>query len=123
MENNVATESPTKKLLGILSISVLPGILFDYFFYHKMPGIAFPVYMAIMVAGIALVTEGFKKHRASKNIWIAVPVLFFASLVAVRDNESLTALNILTSVFCLFLLIDSLSGKKITSFQLKDYIS
>ena len=40
------------KIIGIFSISVLLGILFDYFFYNKGLGIAFPLYTLLIVSGI-----------------------------------------------------------------------
>ena len=46
----------------IAGISLVLGILFDYFFYDKIPGISFPLYVILIIAGLFIITKLLKKN-------------------------------------------------------------
>ena len=50
-----------EKVLGIFSVSILLGILFDYFFFDKGLGIAFPLYILLIVFGLFGITYVYRR--------------------------------------------------------------
>lgn len=41
----------------VTGISFVLGLLFDYFFYDKIPGIVFPLYVTLVIAGLFVIAE------------------------------------------------------------------
>jgi hypothetical protein len=92
--------SPRPMLVAALGLGLLTELLLD----APRWGLSFPL-VAVALLG-TLVWLGGREgwQRARPNAWLAVPLLVFASFVAVRASPWLTAINVLTSGVLLMLL-------------------
>lgn len=96
---NVPTtiKSPSRILASALAL----GWAFDLLFYGQLPGLSVVLFILLIVATLVSLThlDGIAPRRP--NLWLLVPLFFFASMVAIRANPYLNAINILA---CLILL-------------------
>lgn len=106
----------------IVGVSLVLGLLFDYFFYAKSPGITFPLYIIFVVGGIFIIATLFKKQINAEVFWLLTPLLFFSSMVFIRSSDLLTFLNVAASSLLLLLIAEVSFGKKVTTFFVGDYI-
>ncbi len=117
---NLPTTS-TKAIL-ITGVSIVLGLLFDYFFYGKIPGIAFPVYVGLIILGL-LVIVNFLKIRISREIlWPLIPLIFFSTMVFIRSSALLTILNIAASLVLMLVITEVALGRNVNTFLIRDYI-
>jgi len=65
MQNNQLKD--TERTYIIIVISLILGLLFDYFFYNKIPGISFPLYVFLIISGLFLIAKFFKR-KVSREI-------------------------------------------------------
>lgn len=106
----------------IAGVSLILGLCFDYFFYGKIPGIGFPIYIALVVIGLFTISAYFKKQLDKQVLWLLIPLGFFSLMVFVRSSPLLTFLNIVGS-FLLLLFIAKISfAEKIKKFLVSDYV-
>jgi len=111
-----------RKATLISGISLILGFLFDYFFYDKLPGVAFPLYILLILLCLFTIAH-FLKRKVDKQITVlSIPLIFFSIMVFIHTSPFLTLLNILVSIFLLLLIIKTLYGKKIENFLIKDYV-
>ncbi len=110
------------KIISIFSISVLLGILFDYFFFDKGLGIAFPLYILLIVFGLFGISYVYRKKIKKDALLLLIPLFFFSVMTAVRSSELLTFLNIVACIYLLLLIADLCFDKKISNYLIKDYI-
>ena len=111
------------KIISIFSISVLLGILFDYFFYDKGLGIAFPLYILLIVFGLFGISYVYKKKIKKDALLLLIPLFFFSIMTAIRSSELLTFLNVVACIYLLLLIADLCFDKKITNYIIRDYIT
>ncbi len=105
----------------IVGISLFLGCLFDFLIYGKFPGLAFPVYVALIIMGLLGITWLYGRTTTSSVLWLLVPVFFFAAMVSVRASFLLTALNLI-AVFLLLLLIAQVAfSEPLQTYRIKDY--
>jgi len=106
----------------IAGISLVLGILFDYFFYDKIPGISFPLYVILIIAGLFIITKLDKKKINKEVFSLLVLLVFFGTMVFVRSSGLLTFLNIITSLILLLIINQISFGSRIKNFAFKDYV-
>jgi hypothetical protein len=91
--------------IAILSLSIGFTILQSYFFYGYPLGIGYPLFITALMASIAI----FGWYRKSISTWSrqiifwGISALFFACMVAVREDEILTFMNVNISLYSLAL--------------------
>ncbi|MFN2187771.1 MAG: DUF4153 domain-containing protein [Candidatus Promineifilaceae bacterium] len=102
--------SPTNK--AILVASLMLGACANLLFFGKAPGVSFFVFVLLFLAALILVGRRTGSRFSRQNLWLLLPALFFAAMVAVRDNRMLSTLNVLaaTALLSLFILY-SVSGR------------
>ena len=91
----------------LLWVSLALGWCVDWLFYGKQWGIGLPIFVLLIV--IALIGLGKLEGVANtdnhaivrRNVWIVVPLIFFATMFAIRDNPFLTFFNALVCVLLL----------------------
>src|SRR5665648_998700 len=106
----------------VTGISLVLGLLFDYFFYGKIPGISFPFYVVLVIAGLFFIANFLKKKINKKVLLHLVLLIFFSAMVFVRSSSLLIFLNVIASLL-LFLVITEVSfGEKVKNFLIGDYI-
>ena len=106
----------------IVGISLVLGLLFDYFFYGKIPGIAFLLYIMLVVAGLFTIASLFKKQISKEALWLLAPLIFFGAMVFVRSSSLLTFLNVVASLLLLLIIAKVSFGDKLKNFLVGDYI-
>lgn len=111
-----------KKIIAIVGISAVLGISFDYFFYNKMPpGLAFPIYIILILAGLLFLVKNSEEKPNKAVLWLILPLLFFSFMVSVRASYFLTFLNIVMSVYILLMIARTIFHDKVKSFFVRDY--
>ena len=106
----------------VVGVSLVLGLLFDYFFYGKFPGIAFPLYVILVVTGLFAITIFFKKQINKEVFWLLAPLIFFSAMVFVRSSYLLTFLNVVASLMLLLVVAETSFGEKVKNFLVGDYI-
>ncbi len=85
-----------KKLAAwLLLTGVLIGLLGNILFYDKAIGLSFPLFVVVFL-GI-LFAFGFLTgaNLSFRNVWVALPLVFFAVMMAVRGDTQIMMLNFL----------------------------
>ncbi|MET0779406.1 MAG: DUF4173 domain-containing protein [Candidatus Saccharimonadales bacterium] len=111
-----------KKTLYIILAALGLGIAFDYLFFEKVPGISFPIYMSLVVMAIACMAAFFKTKIPKSAAALAVPLLFFSSMVFVWSGGLITFLNVITSMYLLGLMLYLIFKPGLSRYALFDYI-
>lgn len=106
----------------IAGVSLVLGLLFDYSFYGKIPGIAFPLYVMLVVAGLFAIAHFFKKQINKEVLWLLIPLILFSAMVFVRSSDLLTFLNVVASLLLLLVITEVSLGEKVKHFVIGDYI-
>jgi hypothetical protein len=85
----------------LLWVALALGWGVDWVFYGKQWGISLPVF--VLMAVVALFGLGKMEGTAviRRNLWLIVPLFFFATMFAIRDNPFLTFFNALACVVLL----------------------
>jgi hypothetical protein len=117
-----ASTSPFTKALAVTGISLLLGLLFNYFFWEQLPGLAFPVFVAAIIAGLVALAAGLNRPIKSQVLWLFVPLGFFSGMVAFRASPPLLLLNLLATLALLLLVARLTNGGRLTRFNLIDYL-
>src|SRR5665648_859794 len=60
----------------VTGIFFVLGLLFDYFFYGKIPGISFPFYVVLVIAGLFFIAN-FLKKKINKKILLHLVLHIF----------------------------------------------
>jgi hypothetical protein len=106
----------------IAGISLVLGILFDYFFYDKIPGVSFPLYVILIIAGLFIITKLDKKKINKEVFFLLVLLIFFSTMVFIRSSALLTFLNIITVLIFLLIITQISFGNRIKNFAFIDYV-
>lgn len=91
---NDSTLTRKDKLLHVL-LAVTAGIIFDYFFYGKAPGISYPLYMLIVLCLFWWSTRQVLKAQKSSTWFLVVSVILLSITFALFSNPVLRAINFL----------------------------
>ena len=122
MDTPNSQSSISAKASLIAGVSLALGLLFDYFFYEKAPGIGFPIYVALILLGLFAISVYFKKQIDRQAIWLLIPLAFFSSMVFVRSSLLLTFLNIVGSFLLLLLVVEVSPAWVLKKFLAQDYV-
>ena len=98
--------------LRVLGAALALGFLADVLFYSERLGLSVPLFAAALVAGLfalARTTDpasqaGQAVQPAWTNLWLLVPLFFFAAMVMLRADPFLTFLNLALSLVALGLI-------------------
>lgn len=96
--------------LWALLAGLLVGVIGNFLFYGKEIGLSFPLF--ILVAVIVLLLSGIfaRQNMPFRNLWLLLPLFFFAGMVALLNNQSLTVSNMLAALSLGALLVYYLPG-------------
>jgi len=106
----------------ITGISFVLGLLFDYFFYDKISGLSFPLYVILVIAGLFILANFLKKQINKEVYLLLVLLVFFSTMVFVRSSGLLIFLNVITSLFLLLVINEISFGEKVKNFSIEDYL-
>ena len=120
------TQNPQSTALAkaglIAGISLILGLLFDYFFFEKIPGLAFPLYVILIVAGLFTMAGILKKRINQEVFWLLIPLAFFSAMVFIRASELLLFLNAVASLALLLIIAKVSFGEKMKNFSIEHYV-
>lgn len=103
---SMAAERPSSRLAQfqspgqILALGLALGVLADLLVFGKPLGIGFLILVLLLVGVLWRVNRLEGKTAVRQNLWLLVPLLFFASMIFLRANTFLTTMNTL-AVLCL----------------------
>src|SRR3990167_6943973 len=106
----------------IIGVSLVLGLLFDYFFYAKILGVAFPLYVVLVASGLFAVAGFLNKQISKEALLLLAPLIFFSVMVFVRSSALLTLLNIVASLLLLLVIAEVSFDGKFKNFFIADYI-
>ena len=107
----------------LLPFSIALGVIFDIFFWKKMPGISFPLFTAIcLTGGYTLISQSGNKP-AKVNYLLLIPLSIFTIMTVFRREPLTSFLNYSLTLFVMALLAASYLQDAWTKFNLVDYIS
>lgn len=81
--------------LGITAVALLLGLAVDWLFYDKALGISLLLFVLLLTGGLFGLGLLEGKEPEPRNLWLLLPLFFFALMVAIRANAFVTALNVL----------------------------
>lgn len=116
------TTLSTKNVYFIGLISLILGLLFNFLFFDKQPGISFVIYVALILSGLFGLLSYFKTTSRKIIAYYLLPILFFSSMVSVLDNEFLRFFNIVITLGLFILLSSHLVGRGVKNFLFLDYL-
>lgn len=119
---NSVNPKPLSQAALITSASFILGLIFNYFFYGKIPGIALPVYVLLVVTGLFLITAYLGQRISRQVLWLCAPLVFFSAMVFVRSSGFLTFLNIVACILLLLLIAKVSFTEKLKNFLINDYL-
>ncbi len=110
------------KVYIITMISLGLGILFDYLFYDKIPGISFPLYILLVIAGLFIIARITQKQINKEVFTPIVLLVFFSTMIFVRSNDLLVFLDIVTSLILLLVIAEISFFSKMKKLSLQDFL-
>jgi hypothetical protein len=94
-----------RKITPIVIASVLFGLLFDFFFYAKAPGISVLLY-TIIILGTVIYFSNLFRNPLNSSIYLLIPIiLFFAAFTFIRASGMLLFFNTFLIFYLLLLLV------------------
>lgn len=95
-----AVTLPLQAPVRLLKTAVILSIVADWLFYGKPLGISLLLFVTLAVGGLWWNGRRENSTLAKGNLWLLLPLFFFASMAFLRTNSTLTTLNVL-AVVCL----------------------
>ena len=109
-----------KKYLIITALIL--GIVWDYLFWDKRPGISFPLFTIICLAAGVVLLRREKQSPARAALALFVPILFFAVMTFIRRDPMTTFLNFSFTLLFVYILATTYLSGLWPSFGIFDYI-
>ena len=91
---------PLRAPMRLVQTAVTLSILADWLFYDKPLGVSLLLFVVLVVGGLWWNGRHEAIPAAKHNLWLLLPLGFFASMAMLRTNSTLTTLNVL-AVLCL----------------------
>jgi len=102
-------------------IALILGWVGHLFFYRKSPGISFPLYLSLLLEALFCVGWLEGKRPKWRNLWLLIPLIFFATMVCLRANTFMTVLNLMASLTLLALVAHFFCVGQVDKLGLADY--
>ncbi len=98
-QENKPTRLPDRKTSRrILWLALFLGWCTDWLFHAKPLGISWPLFILLILGGLWWIGRSEVVRPVYRNLWLVVPLLFFAAMAMVRANAFLTVMNVLASL-------------------------
>jgi hypothetical protein len=113
-----------RKATPILSSALLLGVVFNWFFVDKLPGISVVLFTALILSLTAALAWQFRAWLNSTVYALAPVAVFFSFMVFVRANQFLAFVNVLAIIYLLSL-VAKLAGRhsaRLRDFDVLDYL-
>ena len=103
--------------------AIILGIIFDYLFWEKNPGISFSIFVMTFISASFILLKIDKTPLSSRNLFLFFPILFFSVMSFIRRDPFTNFLNYLLTIFSLSVFVISFQNGQWGSFGLVDYIA
>ncbi len=110
------------KPLLITTSALALSLCFDVLFYHKIPGISFPIFTVLMLVAALILMRWFKMKLGIEAIALIIILLVLSSFVFVRSSGVLVAFDIALSLYLFALLLGRITGLSIRDFVVAGYV-
>src|SRR5690242_9261593 len=100
----VRTPARVSPQARLLLASAGLGVAVDLLFYGQTLGVSLLAFVLLVLGALFGLSRVEDVRPVWRNLWLLVPLIFFAGMVAVRANGFLTALNLLATLALLGLL-------------------
>ncbi len=87
-----------------LLLALLIGISANILFWSHWLGISVPIFTTLIIGALVYIIRQKQDRLLRQAVWLIIPIFFCATMIMLRSNELLTALNILTILYLLVLL-------------------
>jgi len=109
-----------KKYLSFAALFL--GICFDIFFWGKIPGISFPIFVLLCLLLGYFLIKSDHRYPARNNLLLLIPILFLAVMTILRREPLTSLLNHFLTLFLMAILaMTYLSGQWVL-FNFRDYV-
>lgn len=105
----------------LLQTAVFLGVVADWLFYDKPLGISLLLFVGLVVAGLWWNGRQEAIIPSKGNLWLLLPLLFFASMAFLRTNSTLTMLNVLAVLSLLAYLAFFYAAGRVENLNLLGY--
>jgi hypothetical protein len=112
-----------RKTAPIILASLALAFIFNFLFFDKYIGVSIPIFTFILLGCLFFLGRKESRISLSKNWWLIILIMFFATMPAIRDNEFLTFLNILATLGLLMILAYQLVDTPAWLMKIHDYFS
>jgi hypothetical protein len=106
----------------IVAASLGLGVLFNILFFDKAKGISAPIFTVVGLTSLWALARRYKVSIPKPAMLMAVPLLFFSSMIFVRAGGLITFLNIIMSLYLAALMLHMVYRPNIRQFVLRDYV-
>jgi hypothetical protein len=103
-------------------IAILLGLVANYLFFDRTPAISVPILVLLGLTALYGLAYYRGVQITRQNIWLAVGLIFFAVMFAVRAESFTSFLNLCASLLLTLLLTHLFTGRGVQEFGLVDYI-
>ncbi len=104
-------------------MSLILGLLFDFLIYGKFPGVAFPLYVVLIITGLLGIARLYGRKMTRDVLWLLAPLFLFAAMTFFRASFLLTALNVAAVMLLLLLIAQVAFSEPLRNYRIMDYIA
>ena len=112
---------PIRHPIRILLAGLALGLTFDRLLAGRPLGASFPLFLVLVLLALSLTMRWESVRPLQSNLWVFVPLLFFAVMVSVRANAFVTFLNVSAVILLLGLIAVYLARAALASVDLPGY--
>jgi hypothetical protein len=86
-----------RRSFAVVSVGVglLMGLLGTILFFSRLIGVSFPLFILLSVGLVLVLSRPARQKIHWRNLWVLLPLVFFALMVAIRADELIVTLNIM----------------------------
>lgn len=106
----------------LLQTAVFLGFVADWLFYDKPLGLSLLLFVVLVVGGLWWNGRSEAIAPAKRNLWLLLPLFFFASMAMLRTNSTLTTLNVLAVLGLLAYLAFFYAAGRVENMNLLGYV-
>lgn len=103
-------------------IAILLGLVANYLFFDRTPAISVPIFVILGLTALYGLAHYQGVQAARQNLWLAVGLIFFGVMFAVRAETFTSFLNFCAVLLLILLLTHLFTGPGVQEFGLVDYI-
>jgi hypothetical protein len=93
----------------------------DLLFYRRPLGVSVPLFVLALLGALCVVARAGGVRPRAGNLWLVVPLGFFAAMVALRASPLLSLINLLTTLALLALLAAFFARDRLEALMLPGY--